>query len=111
MITAWELGKQNPSAKYLAKLAAAFGVPVEALLYGDNVQITDGKPTLRLPIVLRVSAGGGNGGPVILEEAGTIEVTIEEAMAADAVIEVSGESMLPTLEPGAFCVGSDFGNL
>jgi transcriptional regulator with XRE-family HTH domain len=103
MITAWELGKQNPSAKYPAKLAAAFGVPVETLLYGDNVQITDGKPTLRLPIVLRVSAGGGNGGPVILEEAGTIEVTIEEAMAADAAIEVSGESMLPTLEPGDIC--------
>jgi transcriptional regulator with XRE-family HTH domain len=103
MITAWELGKQNPSAKYLAKLAAAFGVPVEALLYGDNVQITDGKPILRLPIVLRVSAGSGNGGPVILEEAGTIEVTIEEAMAADAAIEVSGESMLPTLEPGDIC--------
>ncbi|MCC6039038.1 MAG: S24 family peptidase, partial [Armatimonadetes bacterium] len=45
----------------------------------------------------------GNGGPVILEEAGTIEVTIEEAMAADAAIEVSGESMLPTLEPGDIC--------
>jgi transcriptional regulator with XRE-family HTH domain len=103
MISAWESGKQNPSAKYLAKLAAAFGVPVDALLYSRDAKIEDGKPTLRLPIVLRVSAGGGNGGPVILEEAGTIEVTIEEAMAADAVIEVSGESMLPTLEPGDLC--------
>ena len=103
MISAWESGKQNPSAKYLAKLSAAFGVPVDALLYSRDAKIEDGKPILRLPIVLRVSAGGGNGGPVILEEAGTVEVTIEEAMAADAAIEVSGESMLPTLEPGDIC--------
>lgn len=103
MISAWESGKQNPSAKHLTKLAAAFGIPVDALLYSRDARVEDGKPILRLPIVLRVSAGSGNGGPIVLEEAGTIEVTIEEAMAADAAIEVSGESMLPTLEPGDIC--------
>jgi transcriptional regulator with XRE-family HTH domain len=57
MISAWESGKQNPSAKHLTKLAAAFGIPVDALLYSRDARVEDGKPTLRLPIVLRVSAG------------------------------------------------------
>jgi len=103
LISEWEAGKQNPSAKYLTKLAAAFGVPVDALLYSRDVKIENTKPVLRLPIVMRVSAGSGNSGPIILEEAGTVEVTIEEAMAADAAVEISGESMLPTLEPGDIC--------
>jgi len=103
MISAWEAGKQNPSVKHLTKLATAFGVPVDALLYSRDVKIDNEKPILRLPIILRVSAGSGRGGPVILEEAGTIEVTIEEAMVADAAIEINGESMLPTLEPGDIC--------
>lgn len=101
LISQWEHGKQDPSAKYLPKLAKALGVPIEALLIGGETESRDGQITLRLPIVIRVKAGEAVPPSIIDNE--TIEVTIDMAQRADAVIEVKGDSMEPELYEGDLC--------
>jgi len=99
-ISRWEAGIENPSAKYLPKLAQALGVSVDTLLFG--VEQRDGEiPVCRLPIVLKVKAG--EAAPPSILDGDFVEVTLEEAMKADAVVEVKGDSMEPELHPGDLC--------
>ncbi|MCS7224031.1 MAG: XRE family transcriptional regulator [Armatimonadetes bacterium] len=101
LISQWEHGKQDPSAKHLFKLARAFGLPAEALLFDKELVPTGPQGELRLPVMSRVKAG--TAAPPVPVEDETVSVTLEEALAADAVIEVKGDSMLPELHPGDHC--------
>lgn len=101
LISQWEIGKQEPSAKHLPKLAKALGIPIDALLLGGNLEPLDGHITLRLPIVIRVRAGEAV--PPSTLDGETIEVTLDMAQKADAVVEVKGDSMLPELHEGDLC--------
>lgn len=100
-ISRWERGKEAPSAKYLPKLAKALGIPVEALLLGGAIEPRDGQVVLRLPIVIKVRAGEAV--PPSIVDGDTVEVTLDMAQRADAVVEVKGDSMEPELHEGDLC--------
>ncbi|MFA0752052.1 MAG: hypothetical protein SLRJCFUN_002455 [Candidatus Fervidibacter sp.] len=100
-ISRWESGKEAPSAKYLLKLARALGVPVEALLLGEGVETRDGQAIVRLPVAVKVRAGEAV--PPTILDSETIEVTLDMAQKADAVVEVKGDSMEPELHEGDLC--------
>lgn len=101
LISQWEIGKQEPSAKHLPKLAKALGISVDALLLGGSLEPLTGYLALRLPIVMKVRAGEAMPPSVVYDE--TIEVTIEQAHIADAVVIVRGDSMHPELHEGDLC--------
>jgi len=100
-ISRWELGLEQPSAKYLPKLAKALGISVDALLLGGSFEPSTGYLALRLPIVMKVRAGEAMPPSVVYDD--TIEVTIEQAHIADAVVIVRGDSMHPELHEGDLC--------
>lgn len=100
MLYEWEKGHRNPSIKHLAKLSAALGVSVDALLH-MKPSSKDNSFTLRLPIVIKVRAGEAV--PPTILDGETIEVTVDMAQKADAVVEVKGDSMEPELHEGDLC--------
>lgn len=101
LISQWEHGRQDPSTRHLVKLARAFGIPAEALLLGTASAPSGSGGGIWLPVVSRVRAGAA-APPVPVEEE-TVAVTLDEALSANAVIEVRGDSMVPELFAGDRC--------